>query len=125
MASEYGNRTGHIMLQKLSIRQKIFGIVLLPILLAVATAIVAVFQLNQTAAGMKAAINDQGLIATEYILNADRDIYQALNNIQEMVTVPADSPRLEELKESYAENVGQTLERLDLAENALEADRAL
>jgi len=113
------------MLQKLSIRQKIFGIVLLPILLAVATAIVAVFQLNQTAAGMKAAINDQGLIATEYILNADRDIYQALNNIQEMVTVPADSPRLEELKESYAENVGQTLERLDLAENALEADRAL
>lgn len=74
---------------------------------------------------LKDTLYTEEFLSNSSMLNADRDMYQALSALQEIVKPGADSGDLSDLKASFDENTQQTLERAAKAKEILEADQAV
>ena len=75
--------------------------------------------MNSIVGGIQTNVHQQGMESLDLILNADRDMYQALNIIQGMSTENPNSAEYKELANEYREEVNQARNRILEAESIL------
>lgn len=107
------------MFKNMRIRNKIWIAVAIPIGVIIISLVVYVAVLNSIVGGIQTDVYQQGMGSLTIILNADRDMYQALSTIQEMNDLSPNSAEYRELANIYREEVNQVRDRVSEAESIL------
>lgn len=103
----------------ISIRYKIWLVQIPLILILLVTSVLFYVKSNSLFFDIKTTIHDQGLESLDLILNADRDLYQALNAIQALDNVKKTDEKYQKLVADYKDNMNQVDERVNKAANVL------
>lgn len=113
------------MLNNISFKIKLLLIFIIPL---VSFAITSVFLLNKNSSDIKQlqqTLYETSYMAQNYVLNADRDMYQALADYQALqIYMSADQAKREELLNDFKENVEQVEERVGKAQALLIEEEA-
>jgi len=105
-----------------SIKTKLTLLLFIPLILFAVAAFFLLGTLSSTVNRLSDRLYDQGSVITQLMLNADRDLYQALTAYLVLTTGQADTSTLNSAQANYELNVEQTLERLAAAKERI--DRA-
>ncbi|WP_379131166.1 methyl-accepting chemotaxis protein [Paenibacillus sp. sgz500958] len=98
----------------LSIKIKLLSVLLIPILALGITSYLSLHLVKSSDNNLKHVLYDNGYQLTYYMINADRDMYQAYSAAQLYY-----STRDKEALDAFNENVGQVNERLGIVEGIL------
>jgi len=112
------------MLNNISFRVKLLLVFLIPL---ASFAIISVYLLNQNSSDVKhlqAALYDTSYQAQSYVLNADRDMYQAMNAYQSLQIGAANGDDAKVLRKEFYNNVAQVEERVISAQSLLIEEEA-
>ncbi len=116
------------MLKSLSIRTKLGILVVIPILAALIVTSIGVYYVNKISADLTQSVYEEGYKSMSLVLNADRDAYQALDNMNAVLIGKSantlDASTEEETLKSLDENTGQTADRMKQAIDILSKDKA-
>jgi methyl-accepting chemotaxis protein len=104
---------------KKSIRYKLFALVGLALLGIAVILTVSSLNLNRIVADLVLTQYERGFVNSSSVLNADRDLYQALVEQHRVIRIPPDAPEYKKTLDSFQENIDQVRERMESAENAL------
>ncbi|HOA96722.1 MAG TPA: hypothetical protein PKK29_02895, partial [Acetivibrio saccincola] len=104
------------MFKKMSIRYKIWVAIAIPVCVIIISLIIFTISMNSIVGGIQTNVHQQGMESLNLILNADRDMYQALNIIQEMSNENPNSAKYREKTNEYREEINQTRNRILEAE---------
>lgn len=107
------------MFKKMSIRNKIWVAIAIPVCVIIISLIIFIISMNSIVGGIQTNVHQQGMESLNLILNADRDMYQALNIIQEMSNENPNSAKYREKTNEYREEINQTRNRILEAESIL------
>lgn len=113
------------MFKNMSIRNKIWFAIAVPIGLIIVSLLIFTTVINSIVKGIQTDVYHQGMRSLTLILNADRDMYQALNAIQEMESVSYNSEEYKMLANKYREEAGQVRDRSSEAESILMQNQKL
>lgn len=113
------------MFKNISIRNKIWFAIAIPVCVIILSLIIFAISMNSIVGGIQTNVYQQGMESLNLVLNADRDIYQALSVIQEMSTESPNSAKFRELTNSYSEEVRQARDRILEAESILMQNQKL
>lgn len=113
------------MLKKLTIKSKLLLMEVVPIIVLIILAIVFSANLNYFYSEMKTTIYDEGYTSVSLILNADRDLYQALSSYQELIKGNLSQSERNALVSDFKENWQQVIDRVNSADECLSADSEL
>lgn len=106
-------------LSNLSIRKKLFMLVAFLMVSLVAIQIFTIYKNDTMWVNMQTTIYDQGFEASQLILNADRDMYQALS-AADIVILSKNQKEVEDNLKVFDENVQQVKDRTKNARELLE-----
>lgn len=104
---------------KKSIRYKLFSLVGLALLGIAVILTVSSLNLNRIVTDLVLTQYERGFVNSSMVLNADRDLYQALLEHDKAVRISPDSPAYQESLDAFQENLDQVRERMGAAENSL------
>ena len=107
------------MFKNMSIRNKIWIAIAIPVCIIIVSLVISTISMNSIVGGIQTNVHQQGMESLDLILNADRDMYQALNIIQGMSTENPNSAEYKELANEYREEVNQARNRILEAESIL------
>ena len=111
------------MLKSLPIRGKLAILVVIPLIAALAVTLIGAYQVNGISDNLTKSIYGEGYQSISLILNADRDAYQALDNMNGLLIAKTkgtlDPAQREALLASFDENVAQTADRMKQAVDIL------
>ncbi|MDD3168898.1 MAG: HAMP domain-containing protein, partial [Eubacteriales bacterium] len=115
------------MLKSLSIRSKLGILVVIPILAALMVTLIGTYYVNKISANLTQSVYEEGYQSMSLVLNADRDAYQAMDNISAMLVGNSNNNLTPALKDglltSFDENIGQTTDRVRQAIDLLNQNR--
>ncbi|MBM7865222.1 HAMP domain-containing protein [Heliobacterium gestii] len=101
------------MLQNLSFSKKLFLLLGIPVLgLIISVSIAAKTQYENTE-GLISSLFDTGYVGLSYVLNADRDMYQALVAQHDLIQGSVQNTDREKLLKDYKDNIQQATERVE------------
>ena len=111
------------MLKSLPIRGKLAILVVIPLIAALAVTLIGAYQVNEISNSLTKSIYEEGYQSISLILNADRDAYQAMDNMNSLLIEKAKGTltpaQREALLASFDENAAQTAERMSQAAGIL------
>ncbi|MCX7748021.1 MAG: methyl-accepting chemotaxis protein [Clostridia bacterium] len=113
------------MLEKMSVKNKVLIIIAIPLLAILIVTFFSINTVNNTYDTMKNSIFDEHFESTTLVLNGDRDMYQALTSLQELVFTKVDDEAHEKLLKSYIDNIAQVEERVSKTASILEKNKAI
>lgn len=111
------------MFRDLKINIKLYLLLTIPIITLFISGYLGLSSMNSILNGLVSSIYSRGYVGTALILNADRDMYQALVAQRSLLLTDSHSPEFQKLIKSHKENIDQTKERVDKAKRILEADK--
>lgn len=109
------------MSKSMTIKNKIYIVAFTPIIVAIFISIGFICITNSLFSNLVRTTNKECLASTQFILNADRDAYQALSALQSIEI--AKYKNHDEFVDAYKENIGQVVERIGKAEAILKTDK--
>jgi methyl-accepting chemotaxis protein len=112
------------MFKNMSIRLKLLILVGIPLISTIVNAILATFYVNKIASDLKQKLFDEGFQSISLILNADRDMYQALTAFDQLSMGDVDANDRDSIIGDIKENIGQVDTRVSDAEKILKQDEA-
>lgn len=104
---------------KKSIRYKLFALVGLALLGIAVILAVSSLNLNRIVADLVLTQYERGFVNSSLVLNADRDLYQALVDQHKVIRIPPNTPEYKKTMDSFQENIDQVKERIEAAERAM------
>ena len=111
------------MLKSLPIRGKLGILVVIPLIAALVVTMIGAFYVNKISDSLTRSIYEEGYQSISLILNADRDAYQAMDNMSSILISnkmgTLDQVEKEELTASFEENAAQTADRMKQAVDIL------
>lgn len=110
-------------LNNIKLSRKMLVPILTPIIALLVVASMSLIYLKSTSSLLIEDLNGKASQSTNYLLNADRDFYQALTSEIEMRQAISDD-KIKELKDSYNENIQQTYDRVNSAKEIIEKNKA-
>ncbi|MBP3965977.1 methyl-accepting chemotaxis protein [Paenibacillus lignilyticus] len=115
------------MLNNVSLKKKLSGLLAIPLVLFVVVCLSLIQRNNADLSQMKTMMYDVSAQTTSLILNADRDMYQALAAYQAIANGQLAGDELQQQQQDLSENIEQIAERVGsagtiLAENGLLAE---
>ncbi|NLD49336.1 MAG: methyl-accepting chemotaxis protein [Clostridiaceae bacterium] len=111
------------MLEKLPLKLKLAVIIAIPLLALVIITMFSVSTINKVFGDMKNSIFEDHLKSTNLVLNADRDMYQALTAIQNIFLNKSEGGDINQYVNDFNENIGQVKERTDEVKRTFEEQR--
>jgi methyl-accepting chemotaxis protein len=113
------------MLKNLSIRTKLILLLAVPVIASVIITTIGIYYVNQISRDLTQSLYDEGFKSSAQVLNADRDMYQALENMNLMITENLEgtlnATRKSEYLAGFQENADQTKDRAKSAVEILSA----
>lgn len=109
-------------LNNVKLSYKIILLISVPILTLILISAISIFSINKTSEQLINNLYTECSKSNSWLLNADRDFYQALIAQSEMEKT-TDPNELKKLKDSYAENSKQTIDRVHEAYKIINADK--
>jgi methyl-accepting chemotaxis protein len=113
------------MFKKLKFRTKLLAILMIPLLIFVASTVFSIRNTNQITSQLKASLYAQTYQPTNYLLNADRDMYQGLVDQRTLLNTDPNSDSYNKLLKDYKDNISQTKERVGKARQIFEQNRSV
>lgn len=113
------------MIKKTTIKNRLIFIVSLPLIVIFVISSMAVININSISDELRNTLYTEGYNSASLILNADRDMYQAVSAFQEWIKTGTSEAQKKETAAMFDENQLQTLERVQQAAEILKADEAL
>jgi len=111
------------MLKKLKIKSKLWIIVNILIIEIILVTIIAVANTKSISTQLEEILYDNCYKSSTLLINADRDMYQALSAYQEIIKTDADIQERNELIQAFNENQTQTLDRIVEVEKILSENK--
>ncbi|MCX8129338.1 MAG: methyl-accepting chemotaxis protein [Clostridia bacterium] len=111
------------MLDKLSLKLKLVTVIAIPIIAVIIVTAYSIFTVNDVFSKMKGSIFDEHLQSTTLILNADRDMYQALTAMQQIIYIDNTGENFDKQVKSFEENVGQVIDRSSKIKTIMELNK--
>ncbi|HYE67148.1 MAG TPA: HAMP domain-containing protein, partial [Anaerovoracaceae bacterium] len=115
------------MLKSLSIRAKLGILIIIPVIAALIITLIGVYYVNKISENLTKSVYDEGFQSISLVLNADRDAYQALDNMNAILIKNSagtlDPAAKDELLASFDENTGQTNDRVKEAFDILSKNK--
>lgn len=104
-------------IKNLKVSKKLWLIIIPTILALIALLVLFIYRSNDILKQTKTALHDEAYVSTAFILNADRDFYQALVDEREILLIGdgITSDRKEFLISDFNENIAQTNDRINSA----------
>lgn len=109
--------------KRISLAKKLFMLIVLPLIIMVGTNVFSSLELRNVSQNLIDTLYYQTYKSAELILNADRDLYQALLAQRTLLSVEPDSNTFTEQLETYKENLEQTKQRVSEAQQIFEQNR--
>ena len=103
-----------------SIKTKLSLLLFIPLILFAVAAFYLLGTLSSTVNRLSDRLYEHGSVITDLVLNADRDLYQALTAYMALTTGSGSTDTLNNAQASYDENVRQTRERLAAARERID-----
>jgi methyl-accepting chemotaxis protein len=103
------------MMNNISVKTKLFILLFVPLLLFAGTAVFLIQLNSSNIKKLTTVLYDTTYTSTALILNADRDMYQALSAYQQLSSQYVSPEDKEKAKTSFGENVVQAKERIEHA----------
>ncbi|MCX7710411.1 MAG: methyl-accepting chemotaxis protein [Clostridia bacterium] len=110
------------MFNNMSIRNKIWATLSIALGVIIVATLVFIFVINNLVADFKMTIHDEGLESLDNILNADRDMYQALSAIQKLNVMNKNDAKYGDIVKEYQDNVSQVNERMEKSQGILKSN---
>lgn len=114
-----------IKLKNIKISSKLLFSLVIPIIAIGIISAVAVLSLKTVSQGLIANLHSQLYTGTNLLLNADRDFYQALTAELELEKETLSAEEIKAQQAAYLENTGQTLERVQQAQQIMAGNHDL
>ena len=102
-------------LNNLKLRNKILANLSIAAVGFIILIIIAVYYINSVAKMYELSLYHEGIKGQNFVLNADRDMYQALTAKRAVLSISPGSENFESLIKEYQDNIQQTTERIDSA----------
>ena len=107
------------MLKNLSIRTKLILLVAIPVIASMIITTIGIYYVNQISRDLTKSLYEEGFQSSAQVLNADRDMYQALENMNLMIAENLEGTltitRKSEYLAGFQENAKQTSDRAKTA----------
>ncbi|MFC5530054.1 methyl-accepting chemotaxis protein [Cohnella yongneupensis] len=103
---------------------KLFTTLAIALIVLISTNLMGVVNLDKVANGLVRSLYDESYKGADLLLNADRDMYQALVDERVVLDSSPGSSEYNNALSSYEENVGQVNERVNAAKTIFEHNRA-
>lgn len=113
------------MFKKLTFRTKLLAILMIPLLVFVASTVFFLRNTNQITTQLKTSLYEQTYQPINYLLNADRDMYQALVDQRTLLNSDPQSDAYNKLLKDYKDNISQTKDRVGKARKIFEQNRGV
>jgi methyl-accepting chemotaxis protein len=97
-------------MKKMHLKWKFILVLSLPLLALVLTSILSLRNEARTASSLTTSLHDESYYLTYYLLNGDRDLYQALLAVQQLASDP--QANKQKLVNDFNENMAQVNERI-------------
>ncbi|WP_199615461.1 methyl-accepting chemotaxis protein [Paenibacillus alkalitolerans] len=111
------------MWKRLRFSMKLVLLLTVPIVALIASGVGLMIYNKMASDRLIQTLYEEAYQANNLLLNADRDLYQALTAQRTLLYVSADGAKSGQWRESFEENAGQTKERVGQARTILEAQR--
>ena len=103
------------MLKNLSIRTKLILLVAIPVIASMIITTIGIYYVNRISQDLTQSLYNEGFHSSAQVLNADRDMYQALENMNLMMINNLEgtltTTRKSEYMAGFQENADQTKDR--------------
>ncbi|QMV41018.1 methyl-accepting chemotaxis protein [Cohnella cholangitidis] len=113
-----------MILRNLKLAKKMFAVLALSLVALLATNSVGIVNLNKVADRLITALYSDTYKGSEFMLNADRDLYQALVDKRTLLSGNPDSKEFNDAVKSYEENILQVRDRMQAAKQIYEQKRS-
>ncbi|WP_182302373.1 methyl-accepting chemotaxis protein [Cohnella cholangitidis] len=111
-------------MRNLKLAKKMFAVLALSLVALLATNSVGIVNLNKVADRLITALYSDTYKGSEFMLNADRDLYQALVDKRTLLSGNPDSKEFNDAVKSYEENILQVRDRMQAAKQIYEQKRS-
>ncbi len=113
------------MLDRLPLKIKLILLTTVPSIALILITIFSISMVNRIFHEMRNSIFEEHFKSTTLILNADRDMYQALSAMQDITHLDAASEEYNKLVDVFNENIDQTRQRTFQVKDTMESNRDL
>ncbi len=110
------------MVKHLKLSYKLYAILLIQIVALLISLVIAVRNSRILTEGLISSLHEVSFVSSNLILNADRDLYQALISQHSIIYIAKDDPDFKGLTDSFRENTEQAKARVLEAKALLEKD---
>jgi len=111
------------MLKSLSVRTKLGILVVIPVVAAMIITAIALYNVDKISGNLTRSLHEEGFESVSLVLNADRDFYQALDGMKQLMLDRSggagDQEAMDADRAAYEENAAQTAERVGQAVDLL------
>ncbi len=104
---------------------KILAVLLIPVIAIILTTVISVVYMRSISGELVNNLYDEAHISTYEIVNADRDLYQALEAQLQMTMHYRDSELVNKLKGDYNDNLEQAIKRVEKSKEIISKNTAL
>lgn len=111
-------------LNNMKLRTKMLFPLLAPLLALIIVSVMSIYFMQALSTKLEKNLYEEFHQSEYWLINADRDFYQALNSELEMQKT-TDAAALKNAKDSYLENVNQTIERVHKAKDILVKNKSV
>ncbi|GAX88952.1 methyl-accepting chemotaxis protein [Effusibacillus lacus] len=111
------------MFKKFGLQTKLFAILGIPLLVFIVATAFSIQKLNTVTEELQESLYAETYKSSKSVLNADRDMYQALVALHTLLFTESTNQNYQELLKSYKNNIKQTRERVETAKAIFEKDR--
>lgn len=109
----------------MSLAKKLYLLFAVTLIILFSTNLFSSFKLKTVSEDLIDTLYYQTYSSTELILNADRDLYQAIMGQRTLLVVDVDSPMFQKQLDFYTVNIQQTRDRVGKAQQIFEQNRAV
>jgi methyl-accepting chemotaxis protein len=106
----------------IKMKTKMLTVVILPLIASILIAVISISSIHTLSKGLIKNLFDETHQSVAWLLNADRDFYQALTAEMEMEKT-TDPAALKDLRATYNENAKQATDRVHEAQKIINADK--
>ncbi|MBP6492009.1 MAG: methyl-accepting chemotaxis protein, partial [Clostridia bacterium] len=114
-------------MKSLSIKTKLAILVIIPLVAALIVTVLGLFYVNKISSNLTQSLYNEGFQSISLVLNADRDLYQALDSVNGLLMENSkgvlDPASKEEFVAGYEENAVQTSDRVKEAVDLLSENK--